>query len=121
MDKAFTQRYETKRVKDGFSFIFYCDLCNAYYETEEIITDSFTEAFQKAQSIAYLYFNKCHECGKWICDDHYNVDVMECVECSGIKTRKGIKKSLITVRRCKNCGTYVEEENCFCTLCGKEI
>lgn len=121
MNKAFTQRYVTQRIKDGFSFTFYCDLCQRSYETEEIKTESFTEALQKAQSVAYLYFNKCHKCGKWICDEHYDESIMECVECSALKTRKQIKKNLKNTRKCKKCGTYIEEENCFCTLCGRAI
>jgi hypothetical protein len=93
MGKVFTQRYKTHRTKDGFRFAFYCDLCETLYETEEIITDSFEDALQKGQDVARLYFNKCHKCGKWICDEHYNENVMECIECSRPATlRKPIKK-----------------------------
>jgi hypothetical protein len=88
MEKAFTQRYKTYHTKDGYRFTFYCDLCETYYETEEIISDSFSEALQKGQNEAKFYFNKCHECGKWICDEHYNEDVMKCIECSRPSTRR---------------------------------
>lgn len=54
MNKDFTQRYKIHRMKDGFSFTFYCDLCESFYETEVIITESFEEALQKGQNDARL-------------------------------------------------------------------
>jgi len=93
MEKAFTQIYKTHRTIDGFSFTFYCDLCQSSYQTEEIKTDSFVTAFQKGQEVARLYFNRCCKCGKWVCDEHYNEDVMECIECSTPEIRrKPLKK-----------------------------
>ncbi len=93
MENAFTRHYKRKKHKSGYSFIFYCDLCNKKYCTD-IIPESSTNALITAQKIAKQYFNKCHQCGKWICDEHYDENNMQCVECSAIQVGKDRKKQI---------------------------
>lgn len=124
MYKAFTQKYKTHHMANGFSFTFYCDLCEKSFDTDEFLTDSFVQAFYEAQAISKPYFNKCHKCGKWICDEHYNENVMMCVECQpkgeALKNEKKENKYIMSPI-CKRCGSRVETENCFCTKCGNII
>ncbi len=28
------------------------------------------------------YFNQCRKCGKWVCDDMYDPEKMECTDCT---------------------------------------
>lgn len=122
MNKAFTQRYKTHRTANGFGFSFYCDLCEKSFNTDIIATYSFAWAFQQAQVIAKLHFNKCHKCGKWVCDQHYNENVMMCIECQpkdeAVKIVKKAKAGLSLI--CRKCGSEIETGNCFCTKCGSK-
>lgn len=121
MARAFTRRYDTVRVRHGFRFIFYCDLCEAGYETDEYLIESFHTAFERAQEEAQYYFNMCHKCGKWICDEHYNQDIMQCVECSVLPNRRRIKPDIPATKTCHHCRSVVDTGNCYCTLCGTPI
>jgi len=73
--------------RKGFSFSFYCDCCGKEWkspltpylsggyasiehkETKKLIWMWEHEAaFEYANAEAHLHFNKCSECGKWVCD-----------------------------------------------------
>ena len=82
MTAVFTRRYETHKTLRGFCFTFYCDLCDGSVTTPEYQTDAFEEALSLAQSEARRQFNMCHQCGRWICDEHYNEDEMQCIACA---------------------------------------
>ncbi|MGB4661351.1 MAG: hypothetical protein WBI07_19415 [Mobilitalea sp.] len=82
MGEGFTQHYKIKKHLNGYSFIFYCDLCNKKYETIIINQNSLQDTIDLAQKTAKQYFNKCHKCGKWICDEHYDENLMLCTLCS---------------------------------------
>ena len=38
----------------------------------------------KARAVQDLarYFNQCRKCGKWVCDEMYDLNTMECRECN---------------------------------------
>jgi hypothetical protein len=82
MSEGFTQHYKRKKHLNGYSFIFFCDLCNKKYETEIINQTPFQDTLALAQKIAKQYFNKCHKCERWICDEHYNENLMLCTLCT---------------------------------------
>ena len=68
--------------KNGsYRFSFFCALCDDCYTTGRVIADSVSEALAIARQEARPHFNRCHKCGRWICDRHYNIDEMMCVEC----------------------------------------
>ena len=122
VSRAFTTRYNTVRTQQGFRFVFYCDLCYTKYETEEYRLDSFREAFELAQEEAQYHFNMCHKCGKWICDEHYNQNVMECVECSFMRGRRKTKPGIPTTKTCPHCGAErLEIGDCYCPICGASV
>lgn len=82
MVETLTSRFETIRTAGGWRFVFFCDLCESRYESVEFSCECPEEAFILAAEEAQSRFNRCHRCGKWICDRHYNIDVMECTECA---------------------------------------
>ncbi|MEA5012433.1 MAG: hypothetical protein VB100_12035 [Angelakisella sp.] len=69
----------------GYCFSFICALCDDGYTTGRVIADSVSEALAIARQEARPYFNRCHKCGRWICDRHYNIDEMMCAECAPLK------------------------------------
>lgn len=82
MIARFTSRYERAQSKEGFSFRFFCDLCDSFVEIPEGIGTPDAQALDEAKAQARRYFNMCHKCGKWICDSHYNEDEMQCIVCA---------------------------------------
>lgn len=118
---VFTQRFKTVKTENGFRFVFFCDLCDHAEETEEIISESYEEALREAQVSAKRYFNMCHNCGKWICDEHYNEDDMQCIECSPRSERKQPHISVVTQNQCPYCKAVNANGNAFCSGCGKAI
>jgi hypothetical protein len=70
------------REGSTYSFSFYCDECSAGYTTSPITAENEEAALATAKQRAQPYFNRCHKCGKWVCDIHYNEDAMQCVGCA---------------------------------------
>lgn len=66
----------------AFQFTFYCELCDSGYATPPIEAERVQEAFDQAQQEARRYFNRCHRCHLWVCDGHYNEDLMMCTACA---------------------------------------
>ncbi len=73
-------------MKEKFTFL--CCLCDIGYTTGWIIASSAGEAKKIAEQEARPYFNRCHKCGRWVCDNHYNEDVMMCTVCAPQKPFK---------------------------------
>lgn len=121
MKSVFAGRFKTMKTKDGFRFRFYCDLCSFCVETQEIKNKSYEASLAQAQEEARKYFNMCHTCGKWICDEHYNEDEMNCIICSPKENRSKPKFTATAVNICPSCGTVNKNSNCFCYRCGKNL
>ena len=121
MTETFTKRFRTIKTPEGFKFQFFCDLCDQCVETPEIKNESYEIALNEAQEYARKFFNMCHECGKWICDEHYNEDEMKCVDCSPKENRSKPSVSISTQKKCPACGHINQNGDCFCHNCGKAI
>ena len=121
MNRVFSQRYETHKTKGGFAFTFYCDLCDRNVTSGVYFTKCFDDALSEAQAYAKRYFNMCHTCGKWICDEHYAEDDMQCIICSSQKERRPPEILISGIKTCPRCGRNNENCNCFCHCCGKSI
>lgn len=78
----FTSKSSMVVQGETFQFAFVCDLCDGSYITRPIRASSAKEALEQARLEARRHFNRCHCCGRWICDDHYNEDVMMCTACA---------------------------------------
>ena len=121
MTAVFTRRYETHKTLRGFCFTFYCDLCDGSVTTPEYQTDAFEEALSLAQSEARRQFNMCHQCGRWICDEHYNEDEMQCIACAPRRERRPPLIQVSTEKTSPYCGGGHANGDCFCQRCGQGI
>ncbi len=82
MKKEFTAKCFETNSEDGYRFQFFCALCGTNYTSGWIHADSEERALDIAKAEARLHFNLCHSCGKWVCDEHYDIDEMVCLECA---------------------------------------
>jgi hypothetical protein len=91
--------------KNGFSFSFFCDICGKkwvsrnfpfekggftaieHQEAENRIwADERRLAFEHANLEAHFHFTNCPKCGRWVCDDCFDIEGDDfgglCEECS---------------------------------------
>ena len=116
MITAFTRDFKVERENDVYRFAFYCGLCRSAYLSPEVKADSAEEAIKVAEPEARRHFNRCHCCGLWVCDAHYDEEYMVCVQCS---TQKGTG-SVDNPRICKECGNAMLDGDRFCRMCGEQ-
>lgn len=85
MDKNTEPNYPEKfniiSSHDVLLVTFYCSKCNMNVTQEINNVNNMEQALTEAWKEARIYFNRCHECGAWVCDYHYNEDVMKCAFC----------------------------------------
>lgn len=106
--------YKVIEEHDGKRYKFYCDLSGELLCTTKPYK---ADTPEKELMVAWnaegkAHFNVCHKCGKFVSDAMFNVDVLECVECSPFEAAP---------KFCKKCGVKIEENIKFCTLCGTEL
>jgi hypothetical protein len=103
MSEPLTKRTIDHSGVDSFSFSFFCDICGKEWrsptvafktggitiEHEEARTllwaKEHSAAFEAANLEAHLQFNHCEKCGKWVCENCYDVmdgDLYKCRECN---------------------------------------
>ena len=78
----FTPKSAMAEENGTFRFSFFCELCEGGCTTEPISAATVKDAFEYAQREARPFFNRCHHCHRWVCDSHYNEDVMMCTDCA---------------------------------------
>ena len=94
--------------RDFFSYGFFCDSCmkewksqkflflrggSAVFEHEEtrnlVWMREHQKAFDRANLEAHFHFNNCPVCGRWVCDDCFDIegqrDYGTCTECKADK------------------------------------
>lgn len=106
--------YKIEKTPNGNRYKFYCDLSGALVCTTKIYK---TDTSEEELMMAWLnegkeQFNVCHNCGKFVSDVMFNVDVLECVECAPFE---------VDVKYCKNCGTQIDDSTKPCPVCGKPL
>jgi hypothetical protein len=83
LNDEFTPKYICVSVADGaYKFSFYCDLCSWHYTSGWIVADDQESAWTLAEKEVRQFMNRCKKCGKWICDEHFNMGELMCVECA---------------------------------------
>ena len=86
MSKAAAQNYSPRYIitveNGGYQISFYCAACDYHYATGWISAGSETEARELAEKEAKKLFNGCRKCGRWVCDKHYNMGEMICLDCA---------------------------------------
>ena len=99
MNTDFTPKSIMVQEAEFFRFVFFCSRCDDAYTTGRIIAGNAAEARKIAEKEARPYFNLCHRCGQWVCDGHYNEDVMQCMKCAPrSRTHPVSKRSMSTNR-----------------------
>ena len=80
--------YRITHANGNYQFQYFCFLCDYNYTTGWIAAASEDEARILAEKAARKHFNGCHNCGRWVCDAHYNMEEMICVECAPPEIRE---------------------------------
>lgn len=105
MAKSFTKKFIDNSTKDGFQFVYFCDLCGRPYETVFIqssehqkpwykrIGKKHAEAMKCEHDKAFFFaneetknhFNRCTFCGMVVCDEDFNTETGMCTCCSPLE------------------------------------
>jgi len=72
--------YDISVINGKAKVTFYCSMRHSNI-TIDLYDFHEEEVLEKAWSMARIYFNRCHQCCNWVCDEHYNEDVMKCILC----------------------------------------
>ena len=78
----FTPKSTMVALGGSYQFTFFCELCDTGYTTRPVSAETVKKAFNLAQLEARIHFNRCHSCQRWVCDGHYNEDMMMCTACA---------------------------------------
>lgn len=114
------QRFPAKHrvLSDGGRrYAFYCDLSGMLVYTTSVIPGSISapgtpSELQTAWEEAKPHFNFCQSCGRNVCNEMFNADKLECVDCSPWVNKP---------RFCSLCGARLNEGDNNCTNCGARI
>ncbi len=103
----------TMSAENGvFSFTFFCELCGHGYAARPISAAALPEAYAAARWEARSRFNRCCRCHRWVCDGHYNEDLMLCTHCAPRQAAPDL---------CPACGAPILAASNFCPNCGAKL
>lgn len=107
-------RYKIIAGTEGNRYQFFCELSGALVCTSEpVLLDSSEQELRFAwESEGKKQFNRCQRCGRWISDTVYNVETLECVECSPWEEEPSY---------CPHCGEKTQSGDVFCTKCKNRL
>ena len=107
-------RYKMNVGSDGNRYQFFCDVTGALVCTcEPVLLATHEQELRFVwESEAKKHFNLCQRCGRWVSDMAYNVETLECVECSPWEEEP---------LYCPHCGEKVQEDEVFCTRCKNRL
>ena len=106
-------RYQVIPEAGGSRYRFFCELSGiAVCTTRPIRAETPAKALQLAwEGEGKLCFNRCGKCGRWVSDVMFNVDTLECVECSPWEEPPNF---------CPHCGAAAKSGR-FCPRCGGKL
>ena len=109
-----TANYKIVKDSDGNRYRFFCELSGmAVHTTRAYREVSHESELEKAWTEEGIrFFDKCHRCGRWVCGEMYNADVLECVECTPWENKPNF---------CPSCGKKVTFDDVFCSKCGLKL
>jgi hypothetical protein len=107
--KALTNKFIDNSKREGFQFVFFCDLCGKPFESvfiqsvasqkpwyrrigrkfEQALEREHREAFRFANEEARKHFNRCSYCGMVVCDEDFNEQTGMCEFCSPVELNSG--------------------------------
>ena len=114
MEKHKIADYKILKDEKGIRYRFFCQASGMAMVTTKRYPG--TEPEQELE-IAWKnegrsHFNRCHKCGRWVCDAMYNADVLHCVDCTPWEDKP---------KYCTQCGTKVDITDVFCRKCGVKL
>ena len=114
MSEKKTADYKIISTPDGNRYQFFCDLSAALICTTEPIGENSPEdELLRAWNVyAKEKFNRCSKCGRWVINEMFNPDVLNCVLCTPIEDYPEF---------CPNCGAKTSDPAFFCHMCGKKL
>ena len=109
-----TANYRLLPTTIGNKYQFFCDVSNALIcTTAPVKADTPDEELTLAWNIyAKAHFNQCHKCGRWVINEMYNPDVLNCVLCTPIEEYPDF---------CPECGAKTNNTAYFCHMCGTRL
>ncbi len=106
-------RYTIIKEEGGNRYRFYCEASGAaVFTSEPIRAGSPDEELKIAWAGGRQYFNRCHKCGKWVCNAMTNADTLTCVDCSPWENPPSY---------CPECGIKLEGIDPYCRACGARL
>ena len=81
VESFYPNRFDISAVKGGYRVTFYCNAGDKNYSVEVYDFQTIEQAIKTAWNESKKHFNRCHQCSAWVCDEHYNEDVMKCISC----------------------------------------
>lgn len=99
---------------DGIRYRFFCEASGTAVYTTDIISDipsrdSVNTAWEQQ---GRQHFNRCQQCGRWVCNVMYNTDTGRCVLCSPWEESPAY---------CSGCGALAVSGERYCRRCGQRL
>ena len=109
-----TARCRIRSTADGTQYDFYCDVSGAFVCAVGPVCGAAAEEDLKTawEAEGRKHFNLCRKCGRWVSDPVYNVETLECVECSPWEEEPVY---------CPHCGSIAKAGEVFCSSCSKRL
>ncbi len=81
MESSYPCKFDISAVEGGYKVTFYCIAVDKSHTVDVYDYHTIDQVLIAAWNESKKYFNRCHQCGAWVCDEHYNEDVMKCIFC----------------------------------------
>ena len=81
LEMGLPEKFNIAGLNGGLTVTFYCSSCDMNVTMDICDVNNMEQALKEAWKEARKYFNRCHYCGAWVCDEHYNENVMKCISC----------------------------------------
>lgn len=109
-----TASYKVLPTRDGNRYQFFCGLSDALVCTSPPFKESSPgeKMLMAWNTYAKAHFNRCHKCGRWVINEMYNPDVLNCVVCTPIEDYPEF---------CPRCGIKTADPSYFCHMCGYKL
>lgn len=112
-EKRGTAPYRIIADAGGNRYRFYCESSGMAVCTTAPIHSKSAGSPQELllawESEGRQHFNRCQKCGKWVSDVMYNVDALQCVDCSPWEDPP---------LYCSRCGARLSQDGGRCPKCG---
>lgn len=81
VESTYPERFDISALNGGLRITFFCNAGDKKYTIDIYDSQTVEQALKIAWNELKKNFNRCHQCKAWVCDEHYNEDVMKCILC----------------------------------------